>query len=169
MAIPFIGEIRPFGFSFPPQGWALCNGQLISISDYTALFAIIGTTYGGDGQNTFALPDLRGRMPVHRGPAIQIGQKAGVESVSLQTSHLPQHSHGVMASADLAGATAPASNVPGAKPRGGVDAYAAATALTPLAAGGVTTAGASQAHNNLQPSLVVNFCIALEGIFPSRN
>jgi microcystin-dependent protein len=169
MSQPFIGEIRPFGFNFPPIGWALCDGSLQSIAEYEALFVVIGTTYGGDGQSTFGLPDLRGRMPVHRGNTIQIGQQAGVESVSLLTSHLPPHSHGVMASADLAGATTPAGNVPGAKPRGGVDAYAAATALTPLAAGGVSTAGSSQAHDNLQPSLVMNFCISLYGIFPSRS
>lgn len=167
MATPFIGEIRPFGFNFPPVGWALCNGQLLPIAEYDALFAIIGTTYGGDGQNTFGVPDLRGRMPVHIGSINQLGQSGGVESVTLQTSQLPPHSHGVMASADLAGATTPAGNVPGAKPRGGVDVYAAATALTPLAAGGVSTAGSSQAHDNLQPSLVMNFCISLYGIFPT--
>ncbi len=169
MSDPFIGEIRPFGFNFPPVGWALCNGQVMSIAEYSALFSIIGTLYGGDGQVTFGLPDLRGRMPVHIGPTIQLGQQAGVESVTLLTSQLPPHSHGVMASADLAGATTPAANVPGAKPRGGVDAYAAATGLTPLAAGGVSASGSSQAHDNLQPSLVLNFCIALYGIFPSRS
>lgn len=169
MSEPFIGEIRPFGFGFQPRGWATCSGQVMSIAENDALFAVIGTTYGGDGQETFRLPDLRGRMPVHIGSTIQLGEPAGVESVSLLPSQLPPHSHGVMASADLASATTPAGNVPGAKPRGGVDAYAAATNLTPLAAGGVATAGSSQAHSNLQPSLVVNFCIALFGIFPSRS
>jgi len=169
MSEPFIGEIRPFGFNFVPRNWALCDGSLQSIAQNSALFAILGTTYGGDGQNTFGLPDLRGRMPVHMGPTIQQGQPGGLESVTLTSGQLPPHSHGVMASADLAGATTPAGNVPGAKPRGGVNAYAAATNLTPLAAGGVSTAGSSQAHNNMQPSLVLNFCIALYGVFPSRS
>jgi microcystin-dependent protein len=169
MSQPFLGEIRQFGFNFAPRGWAFCSGQLMPISQNDALFALIGTTYGGDGQQTFALPDLRGRVPVHPGNAVQLGQVAGVESVTLLAQNLPPHNHGVMASADLAAGASPAGNVMGAKGRGGVDVYAPATNLTPLAGGAVGSAGSSQPHNNLQPMLVVNFCIALEGIFPSRN
>jgi microcystin-dependent protein len=169
MSQPFIGEIRQFGFNFAPRGWASCSGQLMSIAQNNALFAILGTTYGGDGQQTFGLPDLRGRVPVHPGNTVQLGQMGGVENVTLAPANLPVHSHGVMASADLAAGASPAGNVMGAKGRGGVDVYAPATNLTPLATGAVDTAGSSQPHNNLQPLLVVNFCIALEGIFPSRN
>jgi microcystin-dependent protein len=173
MAEPFIGEIRPFGFDFPPRGWAECNGQLLSISSYQALFSLLGTTYGGNGSTTFALPDLRGRVPVHAGTStggtITQGESGGSERVTLATQQLPAHGHTVMASADLASSASPAGNVMGAKGRGGVDVYAAASNLTPLAPGAVEAAGSGQSHENMQPSLTVNFCIALFGIFPSRN
>lgn len=169
MATPFIGEIRPFGFSFPPKGWAACNGQLLAINQNQALFSILGTQYGGNGQTTFALPDLRGRMPVHTGNSIVIGEAGGAEAVTLGTSQMPGHGHSVMASANVENATSPSGNVLGAKSRLGPPAYAAANNLTPLAPGAVSLAGQSQAHDNTQPSLVLNFCIALFGVFPSRN
>lgn len=169
MAEPFLGEIREFGFNFAPKGWAQCNGQLLPINQFTAVFSILGTTYGGDGRTNFALPDLRGRMPVHQSFDIALGQAGGVESVTLTASNLPPHGHNVMASADLASSVSPASNVMGAKPRFGVNVFAAASNLASLAPGAVHTTGSSQPHDNVQPSLVVNFCIALAGIFPSRN
>ena len=170
MSQPFIGEIRPFGFNFAPVGWALCAGQLMPISQNTALFSILGTTYGGDGQQTFGLPDLRGRVPVHVSSQVLLGESDGVETVTLTQAQLPAHGHAVMASADLAAATTPAANVMGAKPRFGADVYAAGSPSTPLSASSVGPAAPfGMAHENMQPSLVVNFCIALFGIFPSRN
>ena len=170
MSQPFIGEIRPFGFNFAPAGWAFCFGQLMPISQNTALFSILGTTYGGDGMQTFALPDLRGRVPVHVSNQVLLGESAGVETVTLTQSQLPAHGHAVMASADLAAATTPAANVMGAKPRFGADVYAAGSPATPLSASSVGPAAPfGLAHDNMQPSLAVNFCIALFGVFPARN
>ena len=172
MSLPFLGEIRIFGFNFAPRGWMFCQGQLLPISQYTAVFAILGTTYGGDGQNNFALPDLRGRAPVHPGgsDAVQLGQVGGVENVRLVASELPSHGHAVVATASLAAATTPAGNVLGAKPRFGADTYVSGGGSTSLAPGAVGAAGAfGTSHENMQPSLVMNFCMAVEGIFPARN
>lgn len=174
MAEPFIGEIKMFAGNFAPRGWATCQGQILSIAQNTALFSLLGTTYGGNGQTTFALPDLRGRAPVHWGqgpglPPFSLGQMAGQEAVTLLASNLPAHGHGVMASGDLAGATSAAGALLGAKGRGGVDVYASGGAATQLAPGTSSATGGSQAHPNLQPSLAIVFIIALEGIFPSRN
>jgi microcystin-dependent protein len=174
MSQAYFGEIRPFGFNFAPTGWAQCNGQLMSIAQNQALFAILGTTYGGDGRSTFALPDLRGRMPVHCGtgaglaPVVQ-GQQGGQESVTLSTANLPPHSHAVMASADSATTPAASGNVIAAKANLDIDVFSEASHLTPLTAGAVAASGGSQAHDNMQPSLGLNFCISLFGIFPSRN
>ena len=173
MAEPFIGEIKIFAGDFAPRGWAMCAGQLLPIASNQALFAILGTTYGGDGRVNFGLPDLRGRAPLHWGqgpglPAVTLGERAGAESVTLLGSQLPAHSHPVQASADLAGATSAAGALLGAKGRGGVDAYTAAGPLTPLAPGSVAASGGSQPHPNMQPSLAMNFIIALQGIFPPR-
>lgn len=169
MSEPFFGEIRMCAFNFPPKGWATCDGQLLAISQNQALFSLLGTTYGGNGQTTFGLPDMRGRSPIHFGSANPLGQSAGAESVALAQSQLPTHAHGVRASSDLAATTNPAGGLMGAKGRGGADVYAPATNLTPLAPAAVGTAGGGQAHDNMQPSLVVSFVIALQGIFPSRN
>jgi microcystin-dependent protein len=168
---PFIGEIRLFGFNFAPLGWALCDGSLLPISQNTALFSLLGTTYGGDGRSTFALPDLRGRVPVSMGtgPGLStydIGELGGSENVTLIASQVPAHNHNIQAS------DAPASEP---KPGGGVLArtnsstYAAGTDGTTLSANAISSSGGSQPHPNLQPFLAVNFCIALQGIFPSRN
>ncbi|MCU1356488.1 MAG: Tail Collar domain protein [Acidimicrobiales bacterium] len=165
MTEPMIGEIRMVGFTFAPRGWAMCNGQLLPISQNTALFSLLGTTYGGNGQTTFGLPDFRGRMPVHRGQGPGLanrdqGEAAGVEAVTLTTAEIPAHQHAGAAStgdptSNRATGTAPA--------RGGAygqpDGAGAAGSLV----------GGSQPHPNLPPYLVVNFIIALEGIFPSRN
>lgn len=174
MAVPFLGEIKMFAANFAPRGWAFCAGQLLPIMQNQALFALLGTTYGGNGATTFALPDLRGRAPVHWGngpglPNVTQGELSGQASVTLIQQQLPPHSHGVRASGDIAGATNPSNAALGAKGRGGVDAYAIGGTLTPLAAGTGGIAGSGQAHNNMQPSLAVNFIIALEGVFPSRN
>lgn len=163
---PFLGSIMMFAGNFAPLGWALCDGSLLPIAQYDALYALIGTTYGGDGQNTFALPDLRGRLPVHRGNTIPLGAAVGQESVTLTSATMPAHTHTLLASADPATSTSPAGSVLGqsaSKP------YRAGAPSTSLAASSVAVAGAGLPHSNLQPSLCVNFCIALEGIFPSRN
>jgi microcystin-dependent protein len=173
MSDAFIGEIRPFGFNFPPRNWATCAGQLLPIAQNQALFSLLGTTYGGNGTTNFALPDLRGRVPVHAGSGplgtVTLGEMAGVENVTLTAAQLPSHGHGVAASADLAAATSPAAALPGAKPRFGADIYAPASNPVALSSTAVGNAGGSQPHNNMQPSLAINFCICLFGIYPSRN
>jgi microcystin-dependent protein len=169
MSEPFLGEIKMVSFAFAPRGWAQCNGQLLPINQNQALFSLLGTTYGGNGQTTFALPDLRSRVPVHVGGGIVQGQAAGAESVTLTTAQLPAHSHTLYGSANQATTNGPAGNVPAQRPRSGALVYGA-TANTALASASLqAAAGASQPHSNLQPYLVVNFVIALQGIFPSRN
>ena len=174
MAEPYIGDIRMFGGNFAPRGYALCNGQLLAISDNTALFQLLGTTYGGDGQSTFGLPDLRGRLPVHQGqgPGLGnyvIGQAAGTETVTLITTQIPGHTH-TPAAGGAANATTPAGGMPGTTV-GGKEMYAAAGATTPTALATQTVAlnGGSQPHENMMPFLAINFIIALEGVFPSQN
>jgi microcystin-dependent protein len=168
VAEPFLAEIRILGFSFPPKGWALCNGQLLPINQNQALFALLGTTYGGDGRVTFALPDLQARTPVHVGDDLTLGQKGGSAAVTLSPASLPTHAHELVASAEVASATDPAGHVLAKKPRFGADIYAAPSA-TPaaLAAGSLASLGGSQPHPNLQPFLTLSFVIALQGIFPS--
>ncbi|MDZ4349361.1 MAG: tail fiber protein [Xanthomonadaceae bacterium] len=162
-----------FGFPFAPRGWAQCNGQAVAINQNQALFALIGTTYGGNGQTTFNLPDLRGRTPVHFSASVPQGTMAGVESVTLTSSQMPAHTHTVSATTDqpnvrnFDGAVfASAINAQDGSP---VNTYGSATDPVPLNAGSVSVAGGSQPHSNLQPSLVMNFCIALVGVFPSRS
>jgi microcystin-dependent protein len=166
---PYLGEIRMVSFNFPPKGWAFCNGQLLPISQNQALFSLLGTTYGGDGRVTFALPNLQGRMPVHVSPTDPLGTQGGAEAVTLGITELPTHTHVVVADAGVATATTPAGNLLAKKPRFGADVYAAPADLTALAGGAVSTAGGSQAHTNLQPFLALSFVIALQGIFPSRS
>jgi microcystin-dependent protein len=158
-----------FGGNFAPVGWAFCNGALLAISQYDALYALIGTTYGGDGQNTFALPDLRGRIPVHQGNYqgtnyIQ-GQLAGTETVTLTTNQMPAHTHQVVART-----SATAASPSGAVYGGNTESiYKAGNPSAQMNAGMIGIGGGSQPHSNMMPYLVVNFIIALEGIFPSRN
>jgi microcystin-dependent protein len=174
MSDPFLGEIRMMAFDFPPKGWALCNGQLMSIGQNPALFSLLGTQFGGDGTATFGLPDLRGRVGVGMGPGaglppVQIGQQDGVETVTLQTSQVPAHTHEVFAVSDLAGTSDPAGALPAAKGRGGLAMFGPAgskdTTLSPSA---VSAGGAGQPHDNMQPYLVLNACIATVGLFPNR-
>ncbi len=171
MSDPFVGGIRLFAGNFAPAGWALCQGQLLSIAENDVLFTLIGTTYGGDGRVNFALPDLRGRAPLHYGgnEGIVLGQRAGSTAVTLTSSNLPAHTHTLTATSDLANASVPGGAVPAAKPRGGMNRYAPVGNDTVMSASSLASAGGSQAHANMQPSLTMNWVISLVGIFPSRN
>lgn len=168
MSEPFLGEVRMMAFNFAPRGWAVCAGQLLPISQNAALFSILGTTYGGNGTTNFALPDLRGRVPAHPGPSLvfSLGQADGVESVVLTTAQIPAHNH-LMGSFNQATAETPKGNVFAGKPRRGMDVYAAPPANVAINSNDIV--GGSLPHDNMQPYLVVNFVIALQGIFPSRN
>jgi len=166
MAEPFLAEIRIMSFSFPPKGWAACNGQLLPINQNQALFSLLGTTYGGDGRVTFALPDLRGRVPVHVGDGVVLGERAGEESHTLVASEMPAHNH--VANAYSANGNTPiaVNDILAAEASA---MYTSPANLVSLAADSISSAGGSQTHNNLQPFLTLNFCIALVGIYPSRN
>jgi microcystin-dependent protein len=170
MAEPYIGEIRMVGFNFAPVGYALCNGQLLAISQNTALFAIIGTTYGGDGVTTFALPNLQSRAPIHVGQGGGLssyveGQSGGTENVTLLTTQMPQHSHTPVANATGVDQASPANNFCGNSQQSN---YASSDGVA-MATGAVGQTGNSQPHNNIQPYLAITFVIALQGVFPSRN
>jgi microcystin-dependent protein len=170
MTEPFLGELRLMPYTFAPQGWAFCNGQILSIAQNTALFSLLGTTYGGDGRSTFALPDLRGRVPISagQGPGLSnytLGEVSGTETVTLDTTQLPAHRHTVVANSGPASTGRPDGAVPA---RTSANAYAVAPDETAMNAGMLGVSGGSQPHNNLQPFLVLNWCIALQGIFPSR-
>ncbi|WP_128970493.1 phage tail protein [Bradyrhizobium tropiciagri] len=173
MAQPYVGEIRMFGGNFAPAGWHFCDGSQLAISEYETLYNLIGTTYGGDGQVTFAVPDLRGRVPIHMGTAssgttYNIGEAGGVETVTLTTQTIPQHSHGFIASTQTSTGQNPQANV--------LDQMSGTIALYidgqppdgPMASGMLTNTGGSQPHDNLQPLLCVTFIISLFGIFPSQ-
>jgi len=167
MAEPFLSEIRIMSFVYAPQGWAQCNGQFLPINQNQPLFALLGTTFGGNGQTTFALPDLRGRAPIHVGSGHTLGEKAGEQAHTVSVAELPTHTHLAQASSSVGDAFIPTSNLL-AKVQG-VDAYAPAANLAAMNAGSITNVGGSQAHLNMQPFLTLNFCIALQGIFPSPN
>src|SRR5688572_6897087 len=164
MAEPFLSEIRLFSFVFPPKGWALCNGQLLPINQNQALFSLLGTTYGGDGRVNFALPDLRGRVPIHVGPGHILGQRGGEQAHTLTINELPAHNHVAQASAAAGTQNVPASNM--MLSQRAAEIYRPASNLAPMVAGTLANVGGSQAHLNMQPFLTINFCIALQGIFP---
>ena len=164
MPEPFVGEIRMFGGNFAPAGWAFCDGQLIPISENDVLFTLIGTTYGGDGEETFALPNLQSRIPVHQGNGHVIGEAAGVESVTLTTQQIPVHTHTMIATASIGNANTPAGNV--LAQATGVKMYTTSAPNTQLAATAVTPEGGSQPHENCQPFLVISFIISLFGVYP---
>jgi microcystin-dependent protein len=171
---PYIGEIALFPFHFAPQGWALCHGQLLAIAQNTALFSILGTTYGGNGKTTFALPDLRGRVPVHAGddpgPGLSLrvlGESAGVETSTLLLSEMPAHTHAPRC-VDAVGDDFGPGGVVWAEDAGGNPQYGSSRS-GPVASTALTLAGQSQPHNNMAPYLTMNYCIAVEGAFPPRN
>lgn len=164
MAEPFLAEIRLMSFNFAPKGWALCNGQLLPVNQNQALFSLLGTTFGGDGRTNFALPDYRGRTPIHVGAGHTLGERGGEVGHTLSMAELPVHTHRVRASNHaVAGTTAPDGRYLGRAN----NAYAEGPPTTTLRPDTVTAAGGSQAHFNLQPFLTISFCIALQGIFPS--
>jgi microcystin-dependent protein len=171
MSEPFIGEIRMFGGNFAPRGWALCDGQLLSVSQNDALFSLLGTVYGGDGGTTFGLPDLRGRIPVHAGtgPGLsdrRLGSKSGQESVTLTLNQLPTHTHSYRTSADVGTESDPHGGVLCESPS--MAMYRATAPTVALSGGAVTSVGGSQPHTNLMPFLCFHFIIALVGIYPTR-
>jgi microcystin-dependent protein len=172
MADPFVAEIRIFGFNFAPKGWAFCDGQILPLSQNTALFSLLGTTYGGDGKSNFALPNMQGNAPMHpsQGPGLSLhdlGETGGSETVSLLESEIPAHAHGWNASNSDSTSQAPGDQLV-AGGVGGITLFANPASLVQLNPNAVTPAGGDQPHNNMQPYLTLNFCIALQGVFPPR-
>jgi microcystin-dependent protein len=170
MSQPYVGEIRMFGGNFAPAGWMFCEGQLLPISENEVLFQLIGTTYGGDGQSTFALPDLRGRLPIHMGTGSSgttytLAQSAGVEEVTLTTQQLPIHAHAVVATANTGNASQPQNNL--LANDASVTIYRAQPAAVALNAAAISSTGGSQPHSNFQPYLCIDFIISLFGVFPT--
>ena len=165
MADPFLGEVKMVAFNFAPKGWATCNGQLLPINQNQALFSLFGTMYGGNGQTTFALPDLRGRVPIHMGSGFTQGQSGGEQAHTVTAAELPTHTHvaqGTTSNSD--------SDVPTGKLLGAANnVYTPAANLTPLQPATITNVGGSQPHANMQPYLTLTFCVALQGIFPAQN
>ncbi len=166
MTEPFLSEIRMMSFQFAPKGWAHCNGQLMPINQNQALFSLIGTQFGGDGQSNFALPDFRGRVPIHQGNDHKVGEHGGEQAHTLTIPELPSHSHGLQASSAGADSQSPGdSYVTGS----GVALYGPYQSPTPLESSVIGTSGGGQPHQNMQPFLTLNFCIAMQGLFPSPN
>jgi microcystin-dependent protein len=165
MSEPFLSEIKLVSFNFPPKGWALCNGQFLPINQNQALFALLGTTYGGNGQTTFALPNLRGQVPIHMGNGHTLGEAAGSTAVTVNIQQLPSHTHLPNASSTNANQPIPANSLLAAAN----NAYVAPASLVSLQPTSISNVGGSQPHNNMMPYLVLNFIIALQGIFPSQN
>ena len=165
MSEPFLAEVRMVGFNFAPRGWAFCDGQILPINQNQALYSLLGTTYGGDGRTSFALPDLRGRVPIHASDGHRLGQKSGAETHTLASSEIPNHDHALKGTDQDGDAPVPTNNVLGAY----ANAYRDGTDLINPVSGTVADVGGGQSHENMQPYLAINFCIALQGLFPSRN
>ena len=165
MAQPYVGEIRMFAGNFAPAGWMFCAGQLLPISENETLFQLIGTTYGGDGQSTFALPDLRGRLPIHQGSGYVLAQTGGAEQVTLSTQQIPIHTHPLVASTGAGTQSSPSNSVPASS--AGVAIFRPAVPNQAMAADSVQPVGGSQPHENMHPYLCVSFIISLFGLFPS--
>ena len=168
MSEPFLAEIRIFGFNFAPRGWAFCDGQILPINQNQSLYSLLGTTYGGDGRTSFALPDLRGRVPIHVSDGNRLGQKSGEETHALTVQEMPAHHHAFQASSGAASTQAGAGNVLGSTDGAGLYVDKAMRSVA-MSADQITEAGGGQPHENRQPFQVLNFCIALQGLFPSRN
>jgi microcystin-dependent protein len=164
MAEPFLSEIRIFSFDFAPRGWALCDGQLLPINQNQGLFSLLGTTYGGDGRVNFALPDLRSRVPIHVGSGHTLGESAGEQAHTLSIAEVPTHTHTASASSSNGDTAFAVGHVLAAA----LNLYTAASNLTSLSPTSISTVGGSQPHENMEPYLALNFCIALQGIFPSQ-
>jgi microcystin-dependent protein len=169
MSLPFLAEIRLMSFMYPPEGWALCNGQLLPINQNQALFSLLGTTYGGDGVQNFALPNMQGRAPMHTSGTHPLGQSGGEEGHTLGATEMPAHQHVLRASGKTAASSSPNAGVLAAPGRGATPAFAAATSLVPLNPASIGNNGGGQPHENRPPYLALNFVIAMQGIFPSRN
>jgi len=167
MAQPYVGEIRMFAGNFPPNGWMFCQGQLLPISENTTLFQLIGTTYGGDGESTFALPDLRGRIPIHQGNGFILAETGGAEEITLTVNQIPAHSHPLLGSTNAASATAPGGSVFARTSLATITPYGSDAPSTNLSPSTVGPIGGSQPHTNFQPYLCVDFIISLFGLFPS--
>ena len=165
MAQPYVGEIRMFAGNFAPAGWLFCEGQLLPISENETLFNIIGTTYGGDGQSTFGLPDLRGRLPLHQGNGFILGESGGVEEVTLTTQQIPIHSHPMLGTTSIANDAQAANNLMAQSNT--FDPYQSSDPTTPMATQAISVVGGSQPHTNFQPYLCINFIISLFGLYPS--
>ena len=168
MAQPYVGEIRMFAGNFAPAGWMFCEGQLVPISELETLFNLIGTTYGGDGQSTFALPDLRGRLPMHQGNGFVLAETGGAEEVTITVNTMASHPHTLLASSDTATANASLNNVFASTTGAVVSAYGTDTPIIALVGSTVGPVGGNQPHTNFQPYLCVDFIISLFGIFPSQ-
>jgi microcystin-dependent protein len=167
MSQPYVGEIRMFAGNFAPAGWMFCEGQLLPISEYETLFNLIGTTYGGDGQSTFALPDLRGRLPVHQGNGFTLAETGGVETVTLSVPQIPAHSHPYLATTAFGNAANPSGMVLGALTTAGSDYLFQGSGTNAMWPGSIGSTGGSQPHDNFQPYLCIDFIISLFGVFPS--
>lgn len=166
MSLPYVGEIRMFAGNFAPVGWMTCDGQLLSIADYDVLFNLIGTTYGGDGQNTFALPNLSGRIPMHMGGAFTIGETEGVEQVTLTTQQIPLHNHAILANSNNGNQSSPQNGFPAAS---SLAQFSTVAPTGTLDGGAIAQGGGAQPHDNMMPYLSVTFIISLYGIYPSPN
>lgn len=171
MSEPFLAEVRIVGFNFAPRGWAFCDGQILPINQNQSLYSLIGTTYGGDGRTSFALPDLRSRTPVHVGDGVLLGQRSGEETVTLTVAEIAAHQHTALASSDAGDNRSPSNAVLASESNDAELAYRnpEVANTTNLRAGTIVHTGGGQAHNNMQPFLALSFCIALQGLFPSRN
>ncbi len=168
MAQPYVGEIRMFGGNYAPAGWMFCAGQLLPISEFETLFTLIGTTYGGDGQSTFALPDLQGRLPLHFGNGFTLAETGVAEQITLTTQQIPAHGHAFLATGNLATQNPPQNAVLALSTEAIVSPYGTDNPIVPLHPSSITAVGGSQPHNNFQPYLCVSFIISLFGIFPSQ-
>jgi microcystin-dependent protein len=166
MGQPYVGEIRMFAGNFPPNGWMFCEGQLLPISENETLFQLIGTTYGGDGESTFALPDLRGRLPIHQGNGFTLAETGGAEEITLTVQQIPAHGHPLLGDSEVANDPNAQNNLPAES--SAISMYQSASPATAMAAQSVGSVGGSQPHTNFQPYLCVDFIISLFGIFPSQ-